>query len=109
MAYDERLAERVRDLVKGAGGIEEKKMFGGLTFMVHGHMSCGVAKGELMVRVGPDLMEAALREPHTRPCDFTGRPMKNLVLVAAPGFASDAALTKLVGMAVEFVSTLPPK
>ena len=76
MAYDEKLAARVRGALAGRGGVEEKKMFGGLTFMLRGKMCCGVLKGDLVLRVGPDRAAGALKSPHARPFDFTGRPMK---------------------------------
>jgi hypothetical protein len=109
MAIDDHLAGRVRAILAGAGAVEEKKMFGGLTFMLDRHMCCGVLGDQLMVRVGPALEATALAEPHARPCDITGRPMKGLVMVAPAGHGSEAALAKLVGLAVEFVTSLPPK
>jgi hypothetical protein len=84
MAYDEKLAQRVRQALSGQDGIVEKKMFGGLAFMLHGNMSVGVEKDRLMVRVGPDRYDEALARPHARPMDFTGRPMKGFC-VRAPG------------------------
>jgi TfoX/Sxy family transcriptional regulator of competence genes len=78
----------------------EKKMFGGLTFMVAGRMACGVVHDELMVRVGPDGHDAALAEPHTRPMDFTGRPMRGMVYVDPAGVASDADLASWLDRAI---------
>jgi TfoX/Sxy family transcriptional regulator of competence genes len=92
-----------------AEGISEQKMFGGLAFLRHGNMVCGVMGAELMLRLGPDLAEAALEEPDTRPMDFTGRPMKSMVIVAPAGFASDEALAGWVERALGFAATLPPK
>ena len=88
MPYDEKLAERVRaELDKQAPEVEvvEKKMFGGLCFMVGGAMTVGVTGTDLMVRVGKEVHEAALAQPHARPMDFTGRPMKGFVFVDAAG------------------------
>ena len=100
MAYDEGLADRIRMALRGRDDVVEKKMFGGLTFMVAGRMACGVVKDELMVRVGPDGHGSALAEPHTRPMDFTGRPMRGMVYVDAAGIASDADLAHWVQRAV---------
>jgi TfoX/Sxy family transcriptional regulator of competence genes len=100
MAYDERLANRIRTALRGRDDVVEKKMFGGLTFMVAGKMACGVVHDDLMVRVGPDGHEAALAEPHTRPMDFTGRPMHGMVYVDPAGLATDAELVQWVDRAV---------
>lgn len=83
-------------------------MFGGLAFMVDGHMACGVAGEELMLRLGADGAEAALERPHVRPMDFTGRPLTGMVFVAERGLRGQA-LARWVGQAVAFVATLPPK
>ncbi|MDP2674691.1 MAG: TfoX/Sxy family protein [Dehalococcoidia bacterium] len=74
MAYDEELAERVRRALAGRKGISEKKMFGGIAFMLGGNMFCGIVKDQLMVRVGPERYDDALSRPHARPMDFTGPP-----------------------------------
>ncbi len=109
MAYDERLADRIRDLLKSQSGISERKMFGGLAFMHQGHMICGVVKDELMVRVGADRYEDALARPHARPMDFSGRPMRGMVFVAAGGLRQTAALRLWVEQSLAFARTLPPK
>jgi len=109
MAFDEGLAARIRDCLADRSDAVEKKMFGGLTFMVRGHMACGVSGEEIMVRVGPEGYDAALARPHAREMDFTGRSLKGFVFVAPEGFASDDALGTWVELGVEFVSTLPPK
>ena len=109
MAYDENLAQRVRQALSGQDGVIEKKMFGGLAFMLHGNMSVGVEKDRLMVRVGPDRYEEALARPHARPMDFTGRPMKGFVYVPIEGLHTDATLQEWVHMGVEFALTLPRK
>jgi TfoX/Sxy family transcriptional regulator of competence genes len=109
MAYDDHLAERVRDLLSYRGDVEERKMFGGLAFMVGGNMCCGVLNDELMLRVGPEQGPAALQRPHTREMDFTGRPMNGMLFVQAEGHATDEALAEWVAMATSFVSSLPPK
>jgi TfoX/Sxy family transcriptional regulator of competence genes len=108
MAYSEELADRVREVL-AERRTREQKMFGGLCFMVDGNMCAGVLGDDLMLRLGEDRADAALDEPHTRPMDFTGRPMKNMVFIEARGTESDADLERWVGRALEFVGTLPPK
>ncbi len=110
MAYDEALAARIRTAFEGEPGIIEKKMFGGVAFMVSGNMACGVASGdELMVRVGPDSYEDALSRPHARPMDFTGRPMRGMVYVSRPGFECDDVLAAWVESGASFARSLPAK
>jgi hypothetical protein len=109
MAYDETLAERVRAALKGQRGLSEKKMFGGLAFMLSRHMACGLVKDELMVRVGPEGYSAALEQPHARTMDFTGRVSKGMVFVAPAGLRADDDLRAWVQRGVSFVRTLPPK
>jgi TfoX/Sxy family transcriptional regulator of competence genes len=109
MAYDEGLSERVREALAEAGDVSERKMFGGLAFMVAGHMTCGVLEDRLMVRVGPDAYDEALSEPHAHPMDFTGRPMKGMVYVAPEGLTEDAALRVWVERGLRFAGSLPPK
>lgn len=109
MAYDEGLAYRIRELVDGQPGLVEKKMFGGLSFMVQGNMACGVIKEDLVVRVGPESDEAALALPHARPFDFTGKPMAGWIMVAPEGYESDDDLKDWVQRGVDFARSLPPK
>lgn len=109
MACDEQLVERIRAVLKGSHGAGERRMFGGVCFTINGNMVCGVVKDDLMVRVGPDNYEDALKQPHARPMDFTGRPMKGYVFVAAPGVKSESSLKDWVGAGVAHVRTLPPK
>jgi TfoX/Sxy family transcriptional regulator of competence genes len=108
MAYDEKLADRMRDVLVTEPGVTERKMFGGLAFMVRGHMACGVLGDDLMLRLGADGAESALEQPRVRPMDFTGRPMKGMVFVDPAGLRG-AALRRWVGRAVSFVASLPPK
>jgi TfoX/Sxy family transcriptional regulator of competence genes len=89
--------------------VTEKKMFGGLAFLVRGNMCCGVVGERLMVRVGPAAYEAALSQPHAGEMNFTGRPMKGFVYVEPEGVESDRALRKWVARATGFVLELPPK
>jgi hypothetical protein len=109
MAFDQELAQRVRDVLAEAGHEPaEKKMFGGLSFMVGGHMCCGVVKDTLMLRLGADAAEEALGRPHVRPMDFTGRPMKGMVFVE-PGGLQGPALQEWVEAAADHARSLPPK
>ncbi len=108
MAYDEQLADRVRDVLVTEHGVTERKMFGGLAFMVRGHMACGIVGNELMLRLGVDGAESALARPHVRRMDFTGRPMKGMVFVEPAGVRG-VALRRCLRDAVGFVASLPPK
>lgn len=109
MAYDEDLSERIRHALAERERVEERKMFGGLAFMLGGHMVVGVVKDELMARVGADGEDEAIDQPHARPMDFTGRPMTGFVLVSAEGVTTDDAVREWVERASAYVSTLPPK
>jgi hypothetical protein len=107
--YDEATAARIRAVLAERTDVVEKKMFGGLCFMVGGAMCCGLTKTDFMVRVGPDRYDEAPAQRHARPMDFTGRPLAGMVYVAHEGIRSPAALAKWVGRGVSFVSSLPPK
>ncbi len=109
MPHDPNLAERIRQALKRRQGIGERKMFGGICFMVSGHMACGVAGQDLMLRLGEEGASTALTEAHVRPMDFTGRPMKSMVYVAPTGLQSDDALRSWLDRAVGFARSLPPK
>ena len=109
MAYDEGLAERLRELFPEHAGIAEKKMFGGLCLLARGHMFVGIVGEALMARVGPDAYAAALRRPHARVMDFTGKPMNGYVFVDPPGYAEDRDLKRWVDESLKFVATLPEK
>lgn len=109
MAYDEGLAERVRGLLTDVPGVTEKRMFGGLAFMVQGNMACGVVGGELMVRVGPAAYREALARPHARVMDFTGRPLQGMVYVGVRGVATDHDLAGWVERGASFAASLPAK
>ncbi len=109
MAYDESLAERIRLLLKSRRGVSEKKMFGGLSFLVRGNMACGVVGSDLMVRVGPEGYDAALARAHAREMDFTGRPMKGMIYVEAKGLRSARQLETWVERGVAFARSLPEK
>src|ERR1043165_6700082 len=109
MAFNESLAARIRDALAPKRSVEEKKMFGGVGFLLHGNMLVGVWKDSLIARLGPDEGEAALREPHVKEFDITGRPMRNWVLVGPEGVEDDEQLTDWIQRAVKFVKTLPAK
>ena len=100
MAYDAGLAERIRSILSGAAEFSEKKMFGGLAFMIDGQMRCGVLKTDLVLRLTPESVAEALHQPHTRPMDFTGKPMKSMIYISAAGTDSDQALEDWVMGAV---------
>lgn len=109
MAYDEALAARVRDVLSDEFGVVEKKMFGGVAFMLRGNMSVGVTKDGLMVRVGKENNDAALALPHARMMDFTGKPMQGFIYVDPAGIASEGDLRAWVGRGVAYAETLPEK
>ena len=109
MSYDEGVAERIRDIFMGRDDIIEKKMFGGIAFMLRGHMCCGVVNDTLMARVGPAQYQTALKKKHAREMDFTGKPMKGFIYVDPVGFETDKQLNEWVSLCVQFVQTLPDK
>jgi hypothetical protein len=109
MAFDETLAARIRAALARKRGVEEKKMFGGIGFLLHGNLLVGVWKESLVVRLGEEEGEEALREPHVKEFDITGRPMRNWVLVGPEGVQDDEQLSAWIGRAVRFVGALPAK
>jgi len=109
MAYDPAVASAMREAVAALSGISERAMFGGICFMLNGHMLCGVAKSDLMFRVGPEAYGAALGEPDGGPMLFTGRPMQGFVGVPLAAAEDQARLAFWVAKAAEFVGRLPPK
>jgi hypothetical protein len=111
VAYDEALAARVRDLLAGDPSMTERKMFGGIAFMLGGNMAVGIGGhgGDLMVRVGAAGHEAALAQPHARPMDFTNKPMSGFVYVAPAGLESDEDLAAWVRRGADFARSLPVK
>jgi TfoX/Sxy family transcriptional regulator of competence genes len=109
MAYSESLADRIRGIVARHRGVTEKKMFGGVGFLLNGNMLVGVWKTSLIVRIGPDEYEAALREPHVGEFDITGKPMKGWVMVEPDGIDDDEQLSHWIERATKFVKTLPKK
>lgn len=109
MAYDERFAARVRRRLIDQPGFSERKMFGGLCFLLRGHMCCGVTGEDLMLRVHPDDYDATLGRPGARPMDFTGRPLRGMVYVAADALTSSRTLQRWIDQATAFAGSLPPK
>jgi TfoX/Sxy family transcriptional regulator of competence genes len=109
MAFDEQLADRVRDLIVGHGEVSERKMFGGIGFMVSGNMAVGVIGEELIVRLDPEDAEDAISEPGVREFDFTGRPMRGWIFVAARAISDDDALASWVEAGAGYAASLPAK
>ena len=109
MAYSETLAERVRRLLARQRPVSERRMFGGLAFMVRGHMCCGIQGERLMARVGPERYDKALKWPHARPMDFTGKPIRGFVYVQPAGLKTAAQLRRWVSASVAYVRSAPPK
>lgn len=109
VAYDEALADRIRQILGPGPEITEKKMFGGAAFMLHGNITVGIIGDDLMVRVGPEAWMQSLALAHARPMDFTGRPMKGYVYVAPAGINTAAKLRRWLQRGLEFADTLPPK
>ena len=109
MAYDEGLAQRLRELLADRSDVAEKKMFGGLAFMVRGHMTVGVNKADLMLRCGPDRYQEVLALPHAREMDFTKKPLKGFVYVDPKGFESDGELQGWVDIGLGFATSMPAK
>jgi len=109
VAYNEVLADQIRAALAGRQDITERKMFGGIAFMMRGNMFCGVMKDNLMVRVGPEHHEEALAQPYARPMDFTGRPLKGMIYVEPEGYQADKALEWWVEQGLRFALLLPTK
>ena len=109
MSYDESLARRVEKNLRRRRGWTRKKMFGGICYMLNGNMCCGVLDDELIVRAKPDEYERAMKRPHTRVLDFTGRPMKGFVVVRPPGWRAEAALKNWITLGIRCARSRPPK
>lgn len=108
MAYNTKLAERIRSQLDGVAFVE-KKMFGGVGFLLNGNMACGVNKDNLIVRIDPEKQNALLKKPHAKPFDLTGRPMKGWLVIEAEGCKTDKQLSEWVKEGTTFALTLPPK
>ncbi|MDH5178650.1 MAG: TfoX/Sxy family protein [Gammaproteobacteria bacterium] len=109
MAFDEGLAERIREYFLHRSDVIEKKMFGGLCFMVSDHMCCGIVKETLMARVGPDNYAQCLAKRYASEMDFTGKAMKGMIYVAPEGLESDSDLAEWLSTCLTFVESLPAK
>lgn len=109
MAYNEQLVSRVRNLVSNKPGYSERKMFGGMSFIINGNMACGVNEDNLVVRVGPDAYQEALGKPHAKAADMTGRSIKGWVTVEPAGLTNEQDLLAWVDRGVSYASSLPPK
>ena len=109
MAYNEQLAERIRAALRGRDGVTERKMFGGIAFMVGGNMAVGVIRDDLIVRVGADAHDDAVAQPNVRVFDFGGRPSRGMVYVAPAGIATDDELARWVDAGASTAANLPPK
>ena len=109
MAYDERLAERVRQELSDHRRITEKRMFGGIAFMIRGNMCCGIIDDRLMVRVGPDAYDKALKLAHASVMDYTGRPMRGFVSVSLEGTKTARQLRAWIQRGLDFAESLPAK
>ena len=109
MAYDEDLAQRVREVISLRADVTERKMFGGIAFMVAGNMACGVLGEDLIVRLGDEEGEKALAEDGVRAFDFTGKPMKGIVYVSPELTSDEGGLTEWVEAGADYAASLPPK
>jgi TfoX/Sxy family transcriptional regulator of competence genes len=109
MAYDEKLATRIRTLLEARDGIQEKRMFGGVAFMLNGNMACGVNGPDMIVRLPPEETDDALAEPGVRLFDMSGRPMKGWILVAAESTTKAKDLRRWVDRGTTYAASLPPK
>ena len=108
MAYNLALAKRIRSQLEGIP-VVEKKMFGGVGFLLNGNMACGVNKDNMIVRVDPEKHASLLKQPHVKPFDMTGRPMKGWLLVEANGVKTEKQLGPWIKEGIEFASSLPEK
>lgn len=109
MSYDEGLAERIREQFQDRIDVDEKRMFGGLCFMVSNHTCCGIVQETLMARVGPDNYEKCLARKYVKEMDFTGKAMKGMVYVSPEGIESDSNLAEWISICTSFVESLPAK
>lgn len=109
MAYSKELAERIRKKLIGKSALMERKMFGGVCFLIHGNMACGILENDLIIRVGKEAYESSLALPHTKKFDITGKAMTGWVMVSPEGHVSDEQLDAWLQRGVDFVTSLPPK
>lgn len=109
MAYDEQFAEKVRTYILTVTGVSEKKMFGGLCFLLHGNMCCGVIDKKLMLRIGAEAYDSVLEMKHVVSMDFTGKPLKGMVYVLPEGTKTKAAIKKWIDLGLKYAGSLPKK
>jgi TfoX/Sxy family transcriptional regulator of competence genes len=109
MTYNEDLAKRMREILKTKSNLVEKKMFGGIGFLVNGNMACGVNKQDLVLRLSDNDFEKALKQPNVRIFNMSGRPMKGWVMISTEGYRSDRSLLAWVEKGMAFAQSLPPK
>lgn len=109
MPFNAELAERVRDILKARAGISEKRMFGGVGFLLNGNMLVGIWHDSLIARLGVEQAEEVRHDPHVGPMDITGKPMKGWVIVKPTGLEEDKSLRSWVRKSIEFVKTMVPK
>ncbi len=109
MAYDEKLAQRITNLLKPHKGVVEKKMFGGIAYILKDKMFCGIIKNELIVRVPAGDFENYLKKPHARIMDFAGRPMRGFLYIERNGIKTDKQLMKWIETGIEYIKKSPPK
>lgn len=106
---DDEFLPQIRKCLSRRKNLKEKKMFGGTGFLLSGNMCCGAHKGRLILRLGPDTAAIALREPHVRPFDITGKPMRGWVMLDFADISGDTELRRWISLAAAFASGLPPK
>jgi TfoX/Sxy family transcriptional regulator of competence genes len=109
MPYDDASAGRIRAVLAGRNDVTEKRMFGGIAFLLNGNLCVGVIKDDLIVRVGPDAHAELVDRPHAREMDFSGRPMAGWLYVAPPGIVADADLRRWIDHGIAFAGSLPVK
>ena len=109
MAYSEELAARIREVISGRDGVSERKMFGGIAWMVNGNMACGTLGDDMMVRLDPEDAQGALLEAHVGPMEFTGRPMRGFITVHADGIVASADLARWIDAGASYAASLRPK
>ena len=109
MAYEEEFADRIRAALRGRMGFAERKMFGGVGFLLSGNMCVGIWKENLILRIGPEEYAGFLTRPHVKLFDITGRPMAGWIMVEPGGFTDAKALARWIDHAVNYVKVLPAK
>ena len=109
MPFNPQLLERIRQILANRNDVVEKKMFGGVAFMVRGHMACGPHNDDLLVRIGEEAASKVMAEPHVKPMMFTGKPLKPFATIQAAGIKTDDQLRRWVEMAAEYAASLPAK